>query len=56
MYLSKIIKTNNNMYIYDALNNNFAKINSEEDILDDNKYADFLINNNFRDIKKPCEF
>lgn len=56
MYLSKIIKTSNNMYIYDALNNNFAAINSEEDILDDNKYADFLINSNFRDIKEPCEF
>ncbi len=56
MYLSKIIKTSSNMYIYDTLNNNFATINSEEDILDDNKYADFLINNNFRDIKKSCEF
>lgn len=56
MYLSKIIKTNSNMYIYDALNNNVAVINSEEDILDDNKYADFLISNNFRDVKKPCEF
>ncbi|WP_077610058.1 lachnocin radical SAM maturase [Clostridium sp. Marseille-P2415] len=56
MYLSKIIKSSSNMYIYDALNNNFATINSEEDILDDNKYTDFLINNNFRDIKKSCEF
>ncbi|WP_321835568.1 lachnocin radical SAM maturase [Clostridium butyricum] len=56
MYLSKIIKTSSNMYLYDALNNNVAKINSEEDILDDNKYADFLIDNNFRDIKKSCEF
>lgn len=56
MYLSKVIKTSNNMYIYDALNNNFATINSEEDIVDDNKYADFLIDNNFRDIKKSCEF
>ena len=56
MYLSKIIKTRSNMYLYDALNNNVAKINSEEDILDDNKYADFLIDNNFRDIKKSCEF
>ena len=44
------------MYLYDALNNNVAKINSEEDILDDNKYDDFLIDNNFRDIKKSCEF
>ncbi|WP_459480287.1 lachnocin radical SAM maturase [Clostridium saccharoperbutylacetonicum] len=56
MYLSKIIKTNSNIYVYDALNNNFATINSEEDILDDNKYTDFLINNNFRDIKESCEF
>lgn len=56
MYLSKIIKTGSNLYIYDALNNSFAIINSEEDIFDDNKYTDFLINNNFRDIRKPCEF
>jgi len=56
MYLSKIIKSSSNMYIYDALNNNFAAINSEDEILDDNKYADFLINNNFRDIKKSCKF
>lgn len=56
MYLSKIIETSSNLYIYDALNNSFATINSEEDIFDDNKYTDFLINNNFRDIKKPCEF
>lgn len=56
MYLSKIIKTNSNMYVYDALNNSFAVINSEEDILDDRKYADFLAENNFRDIKKRCEF
>ena len=45
MYLSKIIKTNNNTYIYDALNNSFAIINSEADILDDSKYADFLLEN-----------
>lgn len=44
------------MYVYDALNNSFAIINSEEDILDDRKYADFLTENNFRDIKKRCEF
>ena len=57
MYLSKIIKTSKgNMYLYDALNNNFAMINSEEEILDDNKYANFLMDNNFRDIKQPCEF
>lgn len=56
MYLSKIIKTDSNLYIYDALNNSFAAINSEEEIFDDNKYKDFLINNNFRDIRKPCEF
>ncbi|WP_097002967.1 lachnocin radical SAM maturase [Lacrimispora amygdalina] len=56
MYLSKIINSGSNMYIYDALNNSFATINSEEDFLDDEKYADFLINNEFRDIKKPCKF
>lgn len=56
MYLSKIIKTGSNLYIYDALNNSFAIINSEEDIFDDNRYTDFLINNNFRDIRQPCEF
>lgn len=54
--MSKIIKSGSNMYIYDALNNNFAALNSEEDILDDTKYADFLINNDFRDIRKPCQF
>jgi len=44
------------MYIYDALNNRFCTISSKEDILNDNKYADFLISSNFRDIKKPCAF
>lgn len=56
MYLSKIINSGNNMYIYDALNNKFAMINSKEDILDDNKYVDFLMDSGFRDIKEPCEF
>lgn len=56
LYLANIIITKSNTYIYDALNSNYAKISSEEEILDDRKYADFLINNNFRDIKKPCQF
>nr|WP_286130932.1 lachnocin radical SAM maturase [Clostridium sp. 12(A)] len=56
MYLAKIIKSSGNTYIYDALNNNFAVINSEADILDDNNYEDFLINNDFRDVKKYSEF
>lgn len=56
MYLSKIIKTGNKTYIYDALNNNFAEINSEEVILNDALYAKFLSSGTFRDIKKPCEF
>lgn len=56
MYLSKIIKSNNNTYIYDALNNRFARINSDKDILDDDRYNNFLESNNFRNIKEPCEF
>lgn len=56
MYLSKIIKTSNHLYIYDALNNKFAVINSEEDILDDKAYTRFLSENDFRDVKKSCEF
>lgn len=56
MYLAKIIKTSSNTYIYDALNNKFAPIRSEETILDDNQYAGFLENNDFRDIKQPYEF
>lgn len=56
MYLAKVIRTSSNLYIYDALSNNFAAINSEEDISDDNNYIQFLRNNNFRDVKKPCKF
>lgn len=56
MYLSKIIKTGNNLYVYDALNNKFALINSEKDILEDNNYAEFLRNNDYRDLKRPCMF
>ncbi|MXP74075.1 radical SAM protein [Lachnospiraceae bacterium WCA-9-b2] len=56
MYLSKVIKADNHLYVYDALNNKFATINSENDLLDDNSYVEFLHDNNFRDIKKPCEF
>lgn len=57
MYLSKIIKTANNTYVYDALNNTFAVIDPETDILnDENDYNEFLQNTNFRDIKKPCAF
>lgn len=56
MYLSKIIRTSKNLYIYDALNNDYALLNSEEDIYDNSKYAEFLRNNNFRDIRKSCVF
>jgi len=56
MYLSKIIKTNREMYLFDALNTSFTAIESEDEIYDDIKYADFLRNSNFRDIKQPCEF
>lgn len=54
MYLSKIIKTGNSLYVYDTLNNKFAVINSERE-LSDNNYGEFLRNNDFRDISKPCE-
>ena len=50
MYLSKVIKADNHLYVYDALNNKFATINSENDLLDDNSYVEFLHDNNFRDI------
>lgn len=56
MYLSKIINTTKNTYIYDALNNNFALLNSVGDIHDESKYADFLLESGFRDITEPCEF
>ena len=47
MYLSKIIKTANNTYVYDALNNTFAVIDPETDILnDENDYTEFLQNTN----------
>ena len=56
MYLSKIIKTDEHTYVYDALNNKFALLQSEDDIYNESKYADFLSENDFRDIKEPCEF
>jgi uncharacterized protein len=56
MYLSKIIKTNENIYIYDALNNKFAYLQSEDDIYNETKYAEFLAASGFRDVKIPCEF
>ena len=56
MFLSKVIKASNHLYIYDALNNRFATIESENDLKDDKSYAEFLCNNDFRDIKEPCEF
>lgn len=56
MYLAKIIKTNKHIYLYDALCNNFALLNSEEDITDKNKYRKFLKDSGFRDIEKPCKF
>ena len=33
-----------------------ATINAEKDLLEDERYAEFLHDNDFRDIKKPCEF
>lgn len=56
MYLAKIIKSKEHTYLYDALNNKFAVLESEQDILDDEKYVEFLANTGFRDVKKPCEF
>lgn len=41
MYLSKIIKTKNKMYIYDALNNDFETISSIDEIEDKSKYKYF---------------
>ncbi|HFH8923729.1 TPA: lachnocin radical SAM maturase [Streptococcus agalactiae] len=56
MYLSKIIKTKNKMYIYDALNNDFETISSIDEIEDKSKYKYFLRRTDFRDIKKSCSF
>lgn len=56
MYLAKTIKTESGLYIYDALSNKFALVNSEQDLLDDKYYAAFLRDNDFRDVKKKCEF
>ena len=39
MYLAKTIKTESGLYIYDALSNKFALVNSEQDLLDDKYYA-----------------
>ncbi|SCY09280.1 uncharacterized protein SAMN05660668_01384 [Pseudobutyrivibrio sp. AR14] len=56
MYLSKVIKTKNNVYLYDALNDDFTNLPSE-DILDNEKeYKSFIEENGFRDINKPAEF
>lgn len=54
--LAKVIKSDNRMYVYDALNNKLATINSKEDLLENESYENFLRDNDFRDIKKPCEF
>lgn len=56
MYLAKIIKSGNHTYIYDALNNKFALLQSEEDVYNKEKYEAFLAENDFRDITSPCEF
>lgn len=51
MYLAKVIKSDNRMYVYDALNNKLATINSKEDLLENESYENFLRDNDFRDIK-----
>lgn len=56
MYLAKTIKTENGLYIYDALSNKIALVDSEKDTLDDECYAAFLQKNDFRDVRKACEF
>lgn len=43
MYLAKTIKTESGLYIYDALSNKFALVNSEQDLLDDKYYAAFCV-------------
>lgn len=42
MYLAKVIKSDNRMYVYDALNNKLATINSKEDLLENESYENFL--------------
>lgn len=56
MYLAKIIKTKENLYLYDAVSNSYAKLESEEIMKDKKSYVNFLEENSFRDVTKPCEF
>ena len=34
MYLAKVIKTGNRLYVYDAFNNKLATINSEKELFE----------------------
>ena len=56
MYLSKVIKTKNNVYLYDALNDDFANLPSEDILENEKEYKSFIEENDFRDINKPAEF
>ena len=56
MYLAKVIKTGNRLYVYDAFNNKLATINSEKELFENTSYEEFLRDNDFRDLKEPCEF
>lgn len=54
MYLAKVIKTGNRLYVYDAFNNKLATINSEKELFENTSYEEFLRDNDFRDLKEPC--
>lgn len=61
LYLSRIIKTNNNYYLYDAVKNKIIEI--DEDIVKEietnnlsHQYYDFINNNHLRDVLKPATF
>lgn len=53
MYLAKVIKTGNRLYVYDAFNNKLATINSEKELFENTSYEEFLRDNDFRDLKEP---
>ena len=45
MYLSKVIKTKNNVYLYDALNDDFANLPSEDILENEKEYKSFIEEN-----------
>ncbi|MBQ3068075.1 MAG: radical SAM protein, partial [Oscillospiraceae bacterium] len=61
LYLSKIIKTDKNNFIYDAVSNKLINIDAEileqlELNMFNKKYYDFLTQNKIRDLTKPLNF